>query len=60
MIKVRGMFNPCSTDNKTFLEYLQVAINKLQEDGQEIEVQYKPINIGNGEILYSAMVLGRK
>ena len=59
-MKIVGMFNPSSTDNKTFLEYLQADINMLQNDGQKIEIQYKPIDLGSGNVLYSAMVLGRK
>ena len=59
-MKIVGMFNPCSTDNKTFVEMVQTAINKLQEDGQEIEIQYSTIGLGGANILYSALILGRK
>ena len=53
-MKIVGMFNPCSTDNKTFVEMVQTAINKLQEDGQEIEIQYSTIGLGGANIIYSA------
>ena len=59
-MKVYGMFNPCYTDNKKFVEQVQTTINRLQEDGQEVEVQYKPIDLGHGNVLYSALILGRK
>ena len=59
-MKIVGMFNPCSTDNETFVEMVQTAINKLQEDGQEIEIQYSTIGLGGANILYSALILGRK
>lgn len=59
-MKIYGMFNPCYTDNKKFVEQVQETINRLQEDGQEVEVQYKPIDLGYGNVLYSALILGRK
>ena len=59
-MKIVGMFNPCSTDNKTFVETVHTTINKLQEDGQEIEIQYSTIGLGGANILYSALILGRK
>lgn len=59
-MKICGMFNLCYTDNKKFVEQVQETINRLQKDGQEVEVQYKPIDLGYGNVLYSALILGRK
>lgn len=55
-----GIYNPCSTDNKVFLEMVIEDINKLEEDGQEVEIQYSTIWLGGENILYSALILGRK
>ena len=35
-------------------------INKLQEDGQEVEIQYDTTWMGDSKILYSALIVGRK
>lgn len=55
-----GIYNPSSTDNKAFLEMVIEDINKLQEDGQEVEIQYSTIWLGGENILYSALIIGRK
>lgn len=54
------MFNPCSMDNETFTKMVIEDINKLQEDGQEVEVQYSTTSLGGDNVLYSALIIGRK
>ena len=59
-MKIVGIFNLCYTDNKTFVEKVMEDINKLQEDGQEVEVQYSTTSLGGDNVLYSALIIGRK
>ena len=59
-MKIVGIFNPCSTDYEVFLNSVIEDINKLQEDGQEVEVQYSTTPLGRDNILYSALIIGRK
>ena len=59
-MKIVGVFNPCSTDYVVFLTSVIEDINKLQEDGQEVEVQYSTTSLGGDNVLYSALIIGRK
>lgn len=59
-MKIVGIYNPCYTDNETFIEKVIEDINKLQEDGQEVEVQYSTTSLGGDNVLYSALIIGRK
>lgn len=59
-MKIVGVFNPCSTDYEVFLTSVIEDINKLQEDGQEVEVQYSTASLGGDNVLYSALIIGRK
>ena len=59
-MKIVGMFNPCSMDNETFTKMVIEDINKLQEDGQEVEIQYDTTSLGGDNVLYSALIIGRK
>ena len=59
-MKIVGMFNPCSMDNETFTKMVIEDINKLQEDGQAVEIQYNTTWMGDSKILYSALIVGRK
>ena len=58
-MKIKGIFHFNDTDFDTFNKHLFENINKLQDDGQEIEVQYKTNTLPNGQIFYSALILGR-
>lgn len=58
--KIVGRFHISNTDNFRFLENVQDAINSLQNDGQEVEVQYQTIGLEQGKVLYTALILGRK
>lgn len=60
MKNILAYFNVSNTNTDDFHKNLEGAINKLQEDGQEVEVQYKVNTFENGQILYSALILGRK
>ena len=59
-MKIVRVFNPCSTDYEVFLNSVIEDINKLQEDGQEVEVQYSTTSLGGDNVLYSALIIGRK
>lgn len=59
MKKIKGVFNISNTEEEQFRKNLQSAINQLQDDYQEVEVQYKVNNFDNGQLVYSALVLGR-
>lgn len=59
-MKIIGTFNLSSTDAEAFMNQLSEDINKLQDDGQEVEVQYSVNSFPNGQIVYSALLLGRK
>ena len=59
-MKIVGVFNPWSTDYEVFLTSVIEDINKLQEDGQEVEVQYSTTSLGGNNVLYSALIIGRK
>ena len=59
-MKIVVIFNPCSTDYEVFLNSVIEDINKLQEDGQEVEVQYSTTPLSGNNILYSALIIGRK
>lgn len=58
-MKIKGWFHINNTDYSTFNKDLQKVINDLQDDGQEVEVQYKVNTFNNGQMVYSALVLGR-
>lgn len=59
-MNIIGIYNVTDTDDKNFFNHLQEAITDLQNDGQKVEVQYKIGTFPNGQIIYSALVLGRK
>ena len=59
MKKIIGMFNVSSTDFDYFNKQFNKNVLILQTDGQEVEVQYST-NIEHCEIVYSALILGRK
>lgn len=59
MKQIRGIYHINSTDYNEFYNNLQKDIIELQNDKQEVEVQYKVNNFDNGQLVYSALVLGR-
>jgi hypothetical protein len=59
MKQIKGRFAISDTDFDSFNENLKEAINKLQNDKQEVEVQFKVNTLNNGQLVYSALVLGR-
>ena len=59
-MKIEELFNLSSYDSNAFANQLAEDIKKMQNDGQEVEVQYKVNSHPNGEIIYSALLLGRK
>jgi hypothetical protein len=59
MKKVSGFFNISNTDSDDFNADLKKAINDLQDLKQEIEIQYQVNSFPNGQIVYSALILGR-
>lgn len=59
-MKIKGLFNLSSTDHKDFTDKLIKNINELQKDGQTIEIQYQTNTFNNGQIVYSALLIGRE
>ena len=59
-MKIKGLFNLSSTDYKDFTDKLIKNINELQKDGQTIEIQYQTNTFNNGQIVYSALLIGRE
>jgi hypothetical protein len=61
MKEIKGMFNISNSDPRVFYNDTLDAINKLQADGQEVEVQYTTNITANGvTLVYNALVIGRK
>jgi len=58
--KIIGFYHVNNTEVKQFDEHFSKAMNLLQDDKQEVEVQYKTNVFDNGQILYSALLIGRK
>ena len=59
-MKIKGLFNLSSTDYKDFTNKLIKNINELQKDGQTVEIQYQTNTFNNGQIVYSALLIGRE
>jgi hypothetical protein len=59
-MKIVGIFNPTNTDVEKFLKDVTSDINLLQNDGQEVEIQYHPCSLNNGQVIYTALILGKK
>ena len=59
-MKIKGLFNLSSTDYKDFTDKLIKNINELQKDGQTVEIQYQTNTFNNGQIVYSALLIGRE
>ena len=59
-MKIKGLFNLSSTDHKDFTDKLIKTINELQKDGQTVEIQYQTNTFNNGQIVYSALLIGRE
>lgn len=59
-MNIYGIFNISCTDNTKFMKSLSERIIELQNDGQTVEVQYKVNRKQYGELVYSALILGRK
>lgn len=61
-MKIEGVYNVSNNNSDLFYEQLINIINKLQKEGQEVEIQYST-NVNEnitGGIVYSALVIGRK
>lgn len=59
-MQILGMFNVSNTDNEKFDNDVQRHINTLQDDEQIVEIQYQVNSFPNGQIVYSALILGRR
>lgn len=49
-----------NTDGKEFHRVLSEHINDMQENGWEVEIQYQTSMFNNEQVVYSALILGRK
>ena len=54
----RGMIQNVNIEK--FIIELKETMDEMQEDNQEVEVQYNPFVLPDGEIIYNALVLGRR
>jgi hypothetical protein len=59
-MKICGVYTINNTDGSTFYNTVRNTIDSLQDDGQEVEVQYQVNTLLNGQIVQSALILGRK
>nr|DAH73482.1 MAG TPA: hypothetical protein [Caudoviricetes sp.] len=59
MKKIKGLFTPTSSNNNQFIKWVDDDINLLQEEGQEVEIQYHPIISSTGQVFFSALIIGR-
>lgn len=59
-MSLAGYFHISNTDNDAFNEAFEKAVNKLQSDGQDVEIQYRVNTFDNGQVLYSVLIIGRK
>lgn len=59
-MKILGIFNVSNTNYMKFVDDITLNINKLQDDDQIVEVQYQVNSFPNGQIVYSALILGRR
>ena len=59
MKQIKGYFHLSMTDFDEFNKKFKDCFNKLQNDGQEVEIQYKT-NTLNDKICYSCLMIGRK
>lgn len=59
MKKIKGLFTPTSSNNNQFIKWVDDDINLLQEEGLEVEIQYTPVILPTGEVVFSALIIGR-
>ena len=59
MKQIKGYFHLSTTDFDEFNKIFKNCLNELQNDGQEVEIQYKT-NTVNDKIYYSCFIIGRK
>ena len=59
MKQIKGYFHLSMTDFDEFNKKFKNYVNALQNDGQEVEIQYKTNTVDN-KICYSCLMIGRK
>lgn len=59
-MKIVGIYNVCHTDADEFFKSLDKSITNLQEDRQEVEIQYSSNVMPNGQLIQTALIIGRK
>lgn len=58
-MKIKEVCHVDSNDNGIFLEEVQEVVNRLQEKGVDVEIQYSTAPSGNYNVKYSALILGK-
>ena len=58
-MKIDAVYNVTDTDMNKFIDMVCEDIRLMQDRFLEVEIQYKPLAIGN-QIAYNALILGRK
>ena len=59
-MEIVGLFTVSNTDFINFNKDVSDAINKLQDDKQIVEVQFNTNILSNNQLVYSALIIGRK
>lgn len=59
-MEITGLFTVSNTDFINFNKDVSDAINKLQDDKQIVEVQFNTNILSNNQLVYSALIIGRK
>lgn len=59
-MKIENFIHINNTDINEFNKALGERLNELQNEGLEVEIQYKNNVFNNGQVLYSVLLIGRK
>lgn len=58
-MKIDAIFTPTSSFQEEFNKFLVDDIKLMQNAGLEVEIQYNPMILPTGQIVYSALVIGK-
>lgn len=59
-MKIQGLYNISNTDANCFYKDLTNAIIELQQNQQNVEIQYQVNSFNDGQLVYSALIIGRE
>lgn len=58
-MKIKGTVHITQNDNEIFWNDVNTWINRMQDNGQEVEIQYKPVMTECQGIVFTALLIGR-